>query len=66
MNELIHETGIPASDVDESSLWLKTGVLNEPERYGRHTLKPANAFAAFGLIDHLPMLSAIHGKSSPG
>jgi hypothetical protein len=65
LEELIHEAGISASDVDDSSLGPKTGVLNQPERHGRNRLKPAEVLTRFGLVDPLPVLSVVHGESSP-
>jgi hypothetical protein len=58
--QAIHEAGIPASDVDQSTCWVQSCGVDEVERRCWLGLKPAELLAPFRSIDFVPMRFALH------
>ena len=60
IQEVIHETGIPASDVEHSGMRLESGRLQQFGRDCRFRLEPAHVVGGFRRVDALPVGSSIH------
>jgi hypothetical protein len=58
--QVIHEAGIPASDVDQSACWFQPGGVDEVERRCWLGLKPIELLASFRNVDLVPMRLAVH------
>jgi len=62
--QVIHEAGIPASDVDQSTCGFQSCGVDEVERRHRLRLEPTEFLAPFRRIDFVPMRFALH-RSAP-
>ena len=57
IENVIHEAGIPAPDIDDSGVRADTGALEQPQRRSRTRLIPAHFVAAFGRVHSAPSAS---------
>ena len=60
LEKVIDETGIPASNIDDSGIRADTGALQQPQRRGRSALIPADFVAAFSRVHALPVRLGFH------
>jgi hypothetical protein len=57
---MIHEAGIPAPNVDHSTVGLESGGVEQSKRQGGLPLKPADISRALRFEHVFPMLLAFH------
>jgi len=64
IDQPIHETGIPAPNVDHSTAAGEAGSVEQPQRRCGICLKPTDFGRALRQVEMLPMLLAIHVRGS--
>jgi hypothetical protein len=61
---MIHEAGIPAPNIDHSTVDIESRGVEQPKRQGGLTLKPADLGRSLGFEQAFPMLFAFHVSGS--